>query len=133
VSPFCISTDSSISMDKPEEPVDNSKNIMTPFDGGFSLTKPTNSDNRMTYPLQLKSDIRISGYIILSKFGCACGSSCIRSARTISHDNRSYIIANQRRPRPKVHLVSQKTFHPRGHLPSLRTVPERRFPPSLPP
>ena len=34
-------------MDKPEEPVENSKNIMTPFDGGFSLSKPPNSDNRI--------------------------------------------------------------------------------------
>ena len=34
-------------MDKPEEPVESSKNIMTPFDGGFSLSKPPNSDNRI--------------------------------------------------------------------------------------
>jgi hypothetical protein len=46
VSPFCISTDCSISIDKPEEPVENSKNILTAFDGGFSLSKPLNNDNR---------------------------------------------------------------------------------------
>src|SRR5271154_6772409 len=101
-------------MDKPEEPVENSKNIMTPFDGGFSLSKPTNNDNRMPSFCNLNLTFRISGHVILTQFGWACSSSCIRSARTISHDNRSFILANQRCSRPKVHLVSQKTFHPRG-------------------
>ena len=37
---------SRVSIDKVEEPVDNGKNIMTPFDGGFSFPKPEGNDDR---------------------------------------------------------------------------------------
>src|SRR5271168_1852122 len=83
----------------------------------------------VTHYLQLQADIRISGHIILAEFGCARSSSCIRSDRSLSHDSRSYIVTNQRCSRPKVHLVSQKTFHPRRYLHSPRTLSERRSSP----
>lgn len=35
---------SRLSVDKAEEPLDNSKNVMTVFDGGFSFPKPENGD-----------------------------------------------------------------------------------------
>ena len=37
-------SDLRISIDKPEEPIDNMKSIMTPFDGGFSFPKPETDD-----------------------------------------------------------------------------------------
>jgi len=42
-----LSADCRISIDKPEEPVDNAKNILTPFDAGFSFPKPEATDNRI--------------------------------------------------------------------------------------
>jgi len=36
---------SSGSIDKAEEPTENSKNIMTPFDGGLSFPKPKDGNH----------------------------------------------------------------------------------------
>ena len=36
-----------VSIEKAEELMDNTKNILTPFDAGFSFPKPETTDNRI--------------------------------------------------------------------------------------
>ena len=36
-----------VSIEKAEEPMDNTKNILTPFDAGFSFPKTETTDNRI--------------------------------------------------------------------------------------
>jgi hypothetical protein len=54
--PQSYSLTTSFSIDKAEEPLDNNKNIMTVFDGGFSFPKPEDSDDSTFITLSLLTD-----------------------------------------------------------------------------
>src|SRR5579871_629361 len=97
------------SIDKAEEPVENSKNIMTPFDGGLSFPKPEEQDHSSKFLYVTNG--RLHCYYIFAEFDGLRQPSRFRTSENSFNANRSVVFHPRPCPRTENRKHSQEEWN----------------------